>query len=103
MPLRNSGEPQRHDNCGNEHVVLLALAAERLRHAARAQHYVPAQLDYAAGWLELAATVHAGELGCEWCARGCCPAVETARCVLGDPPPELLARRTRPTGGGQPA
>jgi hypothetical protein len=73
-------------------VELLDRAAQRLRHASYAGHYIPAQLRHAAGWLELAAAVHAGAIGCQWCPHGTCPAVDAARGVLGDPRPELLAR-----------
>jgi hypothetical protein len=77
----------------SKHAEVIALAAERLRHASLAAHHVPVRLGEVAGWLELAAQVHAGHLPCDWCSAGACPAVDTALGLLGDPRPDLLARR----------
>ncbi len=74
---------------------VIARAAERLRIASLAAHHVPVRLGEVAGWLELAAQVHAGALPCEWCAAGDCAALDVALGVLGDPRPELIARYRR--------
>jgi hypothetical protein len=83
----------------SKHAEVIALAAERLRHASLAMHHVPVRLGEVADWLELAAQVHAGRVPCNWCATGCCPAVDAALGLLGDPRPELVARSTTPRGG----
>jgi hypothetical protein len=61
-------------------------------------HHVPVRLGAVADWLELAAQVHAGRAPCDWCATGRCPAVDAALGLLGDPRPELVARRSTGLG-----
>ena len=75
----------------SKHAEVIALAAERLRHASLAAHHIPVRLAEVAGWLELAAVVHSGHIPCDWCAQQRCPAVDTALALLGDPQPELFA------------
>lgn len=82
----------------SKHAEVIALAAERLRHASLAAHPVPVRLEYVAEWLELAAQVHAGTVPCDWCAQGECSPVQVACALLGDPSQQLLARRERRYG-----
>lgn len=86
----------------SKYAEVISLAAERLRDASLANHHVPVRLGEVAGWLELAARVHAGPIPCDWCAAGRCPAVDAAVALLGDPSPELL-RRGRRQGTHRPA
>lgn len=79
----------------SKHAEVIALAAERLRHASLATHQVLVRLEQVAQWLELAAQVRAGTIPCDWCQRGECAPLEAACALLGDPSPQLLARHDR--------